>query len=215
MSYRYAFEYSVLLTILSNARVLSGVPITDIPSLTKAIATLHREYNIPHIIVTSVRFPSASARLTVIGSTAYPNHTPRMFHVDVPNIAAFFSGTGDMFAALAVARFREEAAKANLLGTKSWVSPADVGALQLPLARAVEKVCASMHVVLEKTKLDMDREVEGFGCAAKEGGSEVDETEMHLRKTKAAEVRVVRNQGELREPGVRFEAEAIHVDAGT
>jgi len=106
-----------------------------------------------------------------------------------------------MFAALTVVRFREAITTAGLGNVKSWVSPDGVKGVDLPLARAAEKVLASMHAVLVKTKKARDEALVGF-----EGEEGV---EGHLRRTKAAEVRLVRNLGELKEPRVEFWAEGV------
>ncbi|OJD12327.1 pyridoxal kinase [Emergomyces pasteurianus Ep9510] len=115
-----------------EAELLSGIKITTLSSLADAITCLHRTYNVPHIIVTSVQLPSISSSsssanalftaagsnstspdsthrdtLTIIGSTARSDGSPRLFKVEVPRLDCFFSGTGDMFAALTVARLRE------------------------------------------------------------------------------------------------------------
>ncbi|KKZ62216.1 pyridoxine kinase [[Emmonsia] crescens] len=115
-----------------EAELLSGIKITSLSNLADAITALHRTYNIPHIIVTSVQLPSISSSassaisystaadstatnpdssrpdtLTIIGSTARSDGSPRLFKVEVPRLDCFFSGTGDMFAALTVARLRE------------------------------------------------------------------------------------------------------------
>jgi len=58
-----------------------------------------------------------------------------------------------MFAALMVVRLREAVSTVEGLSDKgSWVSNDEVEAPNLPLARATEKVLASMHNVLLKTK---------------------------------------------------------------
>ena len=152
---------------------------------------------------------SSPSTLSMIGSTATSAFAPRFFCITVPAIDAFFSGTGDMFAALTVARFREAASQAGLLGTKSWISPDTVKPTELPLARAADKVCASMQTVLERTRDEMERELaaavkkeEGEGD---EGDEKEKEKESHLKKTKAAEVRVVRNIELLRAPNVVYE----------
>ena len=115
-----------------------------------------------------------------------------------------------MFAALTVVRLREAVAAAELASTRSWISPDDVEATDLPLARATEKVLASMHTVLEKTKTARDEALERMsgplGTLERERDSE---KRLHLRKTKAAEVRVVRNVADLKEPKVVFRAEAF------
>ncbi|KAJ4345216.1 proliferating cell nuclear antigen [Didymosphaeria variabile] len=177
-------EYKTLLRdadlILPNqfeAELLSETTITDLDSLAAAIQVLHKKYQVPHVIITSLRLthdnrtvssrapsrtPSkptsttASGRqtptddparthpaslsakdgaseqptsstprtsdtealskppvepeepdsppknITIIGSTATSDFTPRLFRIDTPRAPLFFSGTGDMFAALTI-----------------------------------------------------------------------------------------------------------------
>ena len=111
-----------------------------------------------------------------------------------------------MFAALTVARFREAASAANVFDTKAWVSGDEVSPAQLPLAKGVEKVCASMHLVLDRTKNDMTRELKQPAEADKVVTSGKEE---HLRITKAAEVKIVKYQNLLRDAEVLFKAEEI------
>lgn len=153
--------------------------------------------------------------MSVIGSTARADFSPRIFKIDVPAIDCFFSGTGDMFAALTVVRLREAATEANLSGTKSWVSSDDIEATELPLAKAVEKVIGSMHAILAKTKEARDRELEGMGGPLGVMEKEKDsEKRLGLRRTKAAEVRVVRCLEDLRSPRTDWKAEALAGDKG-
>lgn len=143
--------------------------------------------------------------MTVIGSTTRSDGSPRLFRVDVPALDCFFSGTGDMFAALTVARLREAvvAAGDNLQSTKSWVSPDGVPSSALPLAQATTKVLSSMHSVLERTLEARDAEL--AAAAPREYSSpEEQQKEEHLQRTKAAEVRLVRNVQFLRDPLVQF-----------
>ena len=171
---------------------------------------LHTKHRIPHIVVTSVSFEESSPTISVVGSSIRTDSTPRLFKIDVPAIDCFFSGTGDMFAALTVVRLREAVNAAKLGNTRSWISPDDVGASDLPLAKATEKVLASMHAVLKKTKTARDEALESMsgplGTLEREKDSE---KRLHLRTTKAAEVRVVRNVADLKEPKVGFRAEAF------
>ena len=177
------------------------------------MAKLHKEHRLPHIVVTSVRFDPTSPIISVVGSTARSDGSPRLFKIDVPSIDCFFSGTGDMFAALTVVRLRQAVANESLARSKSWISPDETEAVQLPLAKAIEKVLGSMQSVLEKTKKARDdvlQSMEGpLGAMEKEKGSE---KRMHLRRTKAAEVRVVRNLADLREPEIKFQAECLTSD---
>ncbi|KAL2863928.1 pyridoxal kinase [Aspergillus lucknowensis] len=217
-AYKSVIQYADL--ILPNqfeAEVLSGVQITSLSTLAQAITTLHATYNVPHVIITSVQLsklspfqenpspPSTQNLLTVIGSTTRSNGTPRLFRIDVPALDCFFSGTGDMFAALTVARLREAVFSdpdSNLRNTKSWVSADEVSPAELPLAKATEKVLASMHDVLGKTIEARDKELASTGAS---GGDE-DAKREHLRRTKAAEIRLVRNVRFLRQPTVEFKA---------
>ena len=116
-----------------------------------------------------------------------------------------------MFAALTVARLREAVfadADENLRYKKSWIPADDVKPTELPLAKATETVLASMHNVLEKTSEARDAELAATAAAA--AGAEETEEELkkreHLRQTKAAEIRLVRNVRFLREPTVEFKA---------
>lgn len=217
----------------TTTRLLSDVKITDLASLTRAIEVIHTTYHVPHIVLTSVSLanietpdPSSSSStssstertrtLSVIGSTMTSTHQPRAFTIRFPAIDAYFSGTGDMFAALMVVRMREavfsssssssSAAAEPALGERAaWRSDDSVDALDLPLARAAEKVLASMHEVLgatgERMKADVRRAEAEFGTG--------DEKRLHLAKSKAAELRLVRHVDSLREPKVVFMAEKL------
>lgn len=151
--------------------------------------------------------------LTVIGSTTKSDGSPRLFRVDVPALDCFFSGTGDMFAALTVARLREavDAAGDDLRNTRSWVSPDNVPSKDLPLAQSTIKVLSSMHSVLERTMEARDAEL-ARGVLAQNGdvGPEEQQKREHLRRTKAAEVRLVRNVRFLRDPLAQFEVQEWH-----
>lgn len=115
-----------------------------------------------------------------------------------------------MFAALAVVRLREAVTEANLNRTKSWVSPDNVKGVDLPLAKAAEKVLGSMHTILSKTKEARDRELGGMGGPLGAMEKEKDsEKSLGLRRTKAAEVKLVRCLGDLRDPSLDWKAEAL------
>ncbi|MCJ1486146.1 putative pyridoxal kinase [Schaereria dolodes] len=195
-----------------EVELLSDVKITSLTTIFEAVTKLHKQYQLPHIVITSIHFAESPTTLSVVGSTRRSDGTSRLFKIDIPSIDCYFSGTGDMFAALTVARLRQAVSRANLNRIRSWISPDNVEAVDLPLATAVEKVLASMHAILQKTKTARDEALEGMrgplGTLEKERDSE---KRMHLRKTKAAEVRLVRNLSDLREPDVIYRAEALNV----
>ncbi|KAK4550329.1 hypothetical protein LTR36_003296 [Oleoguttula mirabilis] len=205
-----------------EAELLSDVKIHDLASMKQAITKLHEVHKTPHVLITSMRLPastantptaadedlSTSAKLSIIGSTATSDSKPRLFRVTVPALPVFFSGTGDMFASLMVSRLRQAAQEANLLDKASWRSPDDVAGPDLPLAKAAEKVLASMHAVLKDTaahydaatkRMQEEQSRELNAGTGEENSAEKDAIK-HLRLTRAAEVRVVRNVKALREP---------------
>jgi pyridoxine kinase len=197
--------------LLTGYRTLSGVKIVDMDSLKLAITTLHERYHVPHIMITSITLPTtgATASLAVVGSTATTTFEPRTFSIRIPAIDCFFSGTGDMFAALLLVRLREAVFNTpGLSETDAWKSENDVKATELPLARAAEKVLASMHAVLTKTKESRDQELELYKKKVT-GTDTPDGKKMKLVTSKATEVRLVRNLRSLKNPEVMFRAEDV------
>ena len=181
-------------------------------TLKQAITTLHETYRIPHIMITSIALPSPGAEpsLSVVGSTFTSTATPRIFGVKIPAIDCFFSGTGDMFAALMLVRLREAVcATDGLVNKAAWVSDDDVEATELPLARATEKVLASMHDVLTNTKEKRDEEVAKYNARIEGREKEQDKKRFHLVQSKAAEIRLVRSLESLKNPEAQFRAEMV------
>jgi pyridoxine kinase len=194
-------------------------------SLVEAIRILHNTFHTPHILITSVTFPSpgSAPSLSVVGSTITSTNTPRIFQIQVPSLDCFFSGTGDMFAALMVVRLREAVVEVEGLSKMdAWISDDSVAPTDLPLARAAERALASMQEVLRRTMDFRDAEVKKIESMALDemedvnGNSDADEKEKeeeqrsrHLKMTRAAEVRLVRNLDCLRKPVVKFRAEKV------
>ncbi|KAK5101659.1 putative pyridoxal kinase [Lithohypha guttulata] len=194
----------------------------DLGQVKKAIEVLHTRNGMPMVVVTSVRVQGKQDVLCVVGSEKKSDGSSRCFVVEVPVLDCYFSGTGDMFAGLMVARLREEAAAAGLLNKASYASEDDVLATDLPLAKATVKVLSSMSAVLEKTMQARNKEMEmwegerkGMGQVAsvdpqdhkgEEGG---EERAKSLARTKAAEVRAVRNARDLIHPKIRYEAKEL------
>ncbi|KAL5614462.1 hypothetical protein BROUX41_004567 [Berkeleyomyces rouxiae] len=209
-AYKSIIKYADL--IVPNqfeAEQLSGVKITDMASLKAAVTELHSRYGIPHVIITSVSFDQANQtgetkQLCVVGSTRTSAGNARFFKVVFPVIDCYFSGTGDMFGALTVVRMRQAVHRAGaaLQNTPSWLSPDNVRPTDLPLARAAELVVASLHEVLDKTAESMDR----IGDRADASAGVTDEQQARAAKSKAAELKLVRNLGSLKHPDVRFKA---------
>jgi pyridoxine kinase len=159
--------------------------------------------------------------LTIIGSTATSDFKPRLFRIDTPALPLFFSGTGDMFAALTVPRLIEAVSHApsaqNLKNTASWRSPDAVEPEDLPLAKACQKVLASMQAVLAKTADSCHAKMSVYDeRVARGGGGAESEKKRHLALMNASEVVVPRHVGDLLNPPdlQRFRPCAVRVGTG-
>lgn len=133
------------------------------------------------------------------GSTRTSDAKSRKFVIEVPVIDGFFSGTGDLFAGLTLARLREQSEIAGLLGVDSWIPSDDIAAVDLPLAKAVQGVLASMNGVLVRTKTERDRILQEMEATGQFEGK--DQKEVHIMRTRASELRLVQSRRELMDPG--------------
>lgn len=121
-----------------------------------------------------------------------------------------------MFAALTIPRLIEAVQATSHLSSKpSWRSPDEVPAQELPLAKACQKVLASMQAVLGKTTEACHEQMRAYDARAeKEGRGEADEETIkkrHLALMNASEVKVVRYVKELVHPPnlERFKPQAV------
>lgn len=123
-----------------------------------------------------------------------------------------------MFAALLVSRFREQAVQEGLSGRQNWLSNDDIAPADLPLAKAAERVVASMQAVLKKTYQDFLKQKDWIEVGDEKDRDDeevVDESkakqERHLRLMKAVELKVVRNVQDLLYPPDlnQFQARAV------
>jgi pyridoxine kinase len=192
---------------------LSEVKIVDMTTLTQAIQALHDKYRVPHVVITSVSLEAPDhppSHLSVVGSSMTSTGKARLFKIVFPAIDCYFSGTGDMFAALMVTRMREAVYQSSpsLRERGSWLSEDHVSPLDLPLARAAERVLASMHEVLSQTAQGMKNVVEKTNREMREE-DKTDEKRLHLVKSKAAELQLVRHLDCLRAPGTQYSARSM------
>ena len=207
-----------------EAEVLAEERVSDLRSCVSAVEKLHRVYGVRNVVVTSLRLRRRDARLAgdedddgeghvlgAVGSTSTSDGSARPFLLTIPMLPIFFSGTGDMFAALMLVRLREAAGQQGLIGNgQSWAPRDEVKAVVTPLAKAAERVLASMYAVLVKTAKRRDQELRVVSTAPEE--KEAVQRMEHLRKTKASEVRVVSYAHELTYPPVEG-VEGAHFSA--
>src|SRR5271154_6632430 len=134
-----------------EAELLSGCKLTSLKSIPQCLRKLHQIYKVRHIVISSLRLDSQPGYILCCGSTATPNLEPRPFMIQAPVIEGPFVGTGDLFAALLLARLHPFNGK--------LIPDEGVGVVEFPLARALEMVIASMQGVLKNTKIAMDRQL--------------------------------------------------------
>ncbi|GMM51386.1 putative pyridoxal kinase [Starmerella bacillaris] len=79
-----------------EVEVLTGIQLNSKENVIKALDFMHREYNIEHIVISSVPHATDNTILLTIGSTI--NEKP--FVIRQSKIQSYFTGTGDLFAAL-------------------------------------------------------------------------------------------------------------------
>ncbi|KHN95356.1 pyridoxine kinase [Metarhizium album ARSEF 1941] len=212
-AYKGLIEHADL--ILPNqfeAELLSEVRIADVESLKTAIQALHDKYHISHVVITSVNFSSPGqppSHLSVIGSSMTSTGRARLFKITFPSIDCYFCGTGDMFGALITARMREAVQSVpGLVNRAGWLSDDTVSAAQLPLARAVEKVLASMHEVLTRTRDAMPGIIERTRARLMEEERVSGKGDQQI-KSKGSELQLVQNLECLRSPRVQFKTQQI------
>ncbi|KAK6531927.1 putative pyridoxal kinase [Orbilia ellipsospora] len=191
---QYEVEWLTDIKLLSPADALT------------ALTHLHATFKTPHIIISSIQSLINQNEYICIGSSMTTDGKPRAFSITVPMLKGPFVGTGDMFASLMVSRFRHAAASAGLLERQSWMSPDEVKAADLPLARAAEKVLASMDKVLKKTGDARDKKVK----ALDENDEGADAPIKRARYMRAAELRLVQCVEEIQRPVVKYTAKEFH-----
>ncbi|GAO14380.1 hypothetical protein UVI_02055060 [Ustilaginoidea virens] len=195
-----------------EAELLSDLKIVGMASLKAAIQALHEKYRVPHVVITSVNFsPSGQppSHLSVVGSSMTSAGNSRLFQITFPSIDCYFCGTGDMFGALITARMREAVGRVpGLVDRASWLSDDSVAPTELPLARATEKVLASMHEVLTKTRDDMQAVMDRTRASLAEEDRASGKGEQQI-KSKASELRLVQNLPSLQDPRVQFRARDV------
>jgi pyridoxine kinase len=136
---------------MNHFRALANTKIETLSDAQDTIEHLH-QLGAPHVVITSVHLPQndipkqlivnshMDKALVCIGSSMLGNGQTKQFLVSFPTFKGYFTGTGDMFSALVVARLTEQLKAANESGD-------DLS----PLARAIFKVVLSLNAVTEKT----------------------------------------------------------------
>jgi pyridoxine kinase len=186
----------VILPNQFEAELLSDLKLDTVEAITPCLRRLHQVYRVRNIVISSIRLDSHPGVILCCGSTSTSTHEPRTFAIEVPLIDGVFVGTGDLFAALFIARLHPVLDKLT--------APDPVRASDLVLARILEGAVASMQGVLYRTKRAMDQQLREEGdmklLAPKD-------RQAHLMR--AAELRLVTSQDALLHPHIDIEAREI------
>ncbi|KAM3584551.1 putative pyridoxal kinase [Umbelopsis sp. WA50703] len=187
----------------TEAEALVDMKIENLKDAQKVIQGLHN-LGAAHVIITSVHLPREDlpSQLTngsdmdkimvCIGSSRHtfnhdPEGKPKQFLISFPSYRGYFTGTGDMFSALMVARFteQEQAADANNDDNLS------------ALAKATFKSMLTLNAVTEKTwkrQKEYVKSQEGDNAADIEGKPESAQTVHHC------ELMVVQGKQAIEDP---------------
>ena len=84
-------------------RQLTGIKIESLQHAKDAIDKIHT-MGVRKVVLTSVFLSSFPGQILVVGSQQHENGSRSQFTIKVPELSLSFTGTGDLFAALLLAR---------------------------------------------------------------------------------------------------------------
>lgn len=228
--YREMLQYATIITPNQfEAQALTGVEIKDLESLKEVICMLHKKHKVPHVIITSVELPDAD--LSAIGAQrTLPDGRQAMLQVgssyeieldargkrkepeldeewleiwsiQFPEVQGYFSGVGDMFAALTLGRFHPEQGARRSNGVEKELTP---------IAKASEMAIASLQGILSNTTKVIDELEQGL--QGKQGGGGGDEAQEKVDRMRRRELRVVQSKKEIESPTIVYRARWINVN---
>lgn len=109
-AYKSVLKAEDLVTIITpnhfEAELLTGITLDSSQSVVKAIRALHTEFGIPHVVISSWPHPTNKNLLLTVGSSAKRGANGQYtalgapFVIEQTKINTYFTGTGDLFAAL-------------------------------------------------------------------------------------------------------------------
>lgn len=186
----------------STYRILADEEITSIPSLLSVLQSLHTQ-GANHVLITSVSLsdadllrigatPSSEPSMVLIGSSRPSADSPlKPWFIQFPEVRGYFSGVGDLFAAMTLGRFQTQ---------KGAEVEAEAEAVT-PIARAAELAVAVVQAVLAKTQRSMD----ASALEVAEGSSE-DDPQARVDRMRGRELKIIQSKREIENPDVTYRA---------
>lgn len=188
-----------------------GKTITDVNSLLEVLTSLH-DQGAANVIITSVELPEpellkmgatpalsgpdSSSSMVLVGSTRLPQSSSlRPWFIQFPEIKGYFSGVGDLFAALLIGRFQPGQEQAN----DTSQTP--------PIAKAAEQAIASVQAVLYRTLAT----TQSLGPEATSHSG--DAAQQRVDTMRSRELRIIQSRHDIESPQVTHRAKLIPLDA--
>lgn len=203
-----------------EAQVLSGIEIRSIETLKAALTKLHDEYQVPHVLITSLELskddlnaigampsmPDGKPAMLLVGST-WNADTKELqpWFLQFPSLGEYFSGVGDLFSALTVARFMEyeEDVPAPARAAYDGYGAPVEGECTLPIARAVTLAVASLQQVLIRTARAMEILGEQEGLDPLQP-SHLASEEDRVKIMRMRELRIIQSADDILRPQVLY-----------
>lgn len=199
-----------------EAQVLAGQDITSLETLHAVLETLHTTYHVPHVVITSVDLPPGDLErlgitptmdgkptMLLVGSS-HDSQQRKPWYLTFPSQGEYFSGVGDLFAALVLARFAERTDELPAPARAAAEPPAAADdECTLPIARAVMLAVASLQHVLVRTRETMEAEGARWGVDAFAPAHKASvEDRVHIMRVR--ELRIVQSAAEILHPQIQF-----------
>ncbi|EEB05251.1 pyridoxine-pyridoxal-pyridoxamine kinase [Schizosaccharomyces japonicus yFS275] len=146
-----------------EAQLLAGFPVEDMKSAKAAINAIHTRYHIPIVVITSFADSDDEEKLRCMASMKIGNSC-QPFYFIFDYISGFFTGTGDLFASMLLAKTAHAVGDlfhkiTELRSNDIQLSSDDKQRLRQGFESAVGQVLTSMHKVITNTKEYLDAQV--------------------------------------------------------
>ncbi|PWN19278.1 Ribokinase-like protein [Microstroma glucosiphilum] len=208
--YRSMLRYTTIITPNQfEAQILADEEITSIPSLLSVLQSLHTQ-GANHVLITSVSLsdtdilkigatPSSEPSMVLVGSSRPSTDTPlKPWFIQFPEVRGYFSGVGDLFAAMTLGRFQNLTAQ-----------DVEAETSVTPIARAAELAVAVVQAVLAKTQKSMD----ALEQEVTEGSSG-DDAQARVDRMRGRELKIIQSKREIENPEVAYQAKFFKETSG-
>ncbi|ODQ64894.1 Ribokinase-like protein [Nadsonia fulvescens var. elongata DSM 6958] len=120
-----------------EAELLTGIKVDSWEKVKSVIDYFHKVCKIPNVVISSLSFKDTPRFIYSVGSSLVEGAENKVFYYKFPSIDSYFTGTGDLFAALLTDRF--------------YTYSKTLTAADLPLKVSLGEVLSVMTKVLERT----------------------------------------------------------------